>query len=174
MAGVAAGGAIVNTTWKEKGLTLPGSEYVGPGNPINIDAPKHTADVIAKEHDVGYQTLIDKHRKEPITHKQFREEVRKLDQKAYEQFSEDFKQSGSWHSYFGDKGLRIKSAFEDRFGQIYPPYTGKWEKYPKGLKMCLPTSVQIGRLLTKDRDDMRWNNGISLLFDVVNVSILLL
>ena len=41
-----------------KGLTLPGSKYIGPGNPMNRGKPVDKADANAYQHDVDYDNYI--------------------------------------------------------------------------------------------------------------------
>ena len=110
VAGVAAGGAIVGATWKEKGAVLPGTEYVGPGNPINIDAPRHGFDAVAKDHDIGYKNLLEKYRTVGGTDTQFKKEVSALDSEAARAFWQDYNTYGNWQSFVGHYGLRIKQA----------------------------------------------------------------
>ena len=107
------------------GVTLPGSDYIGPGNPINIDAPRHEADAIAKEHDVAYQRLIEDARINPHTHREFRERVALLDQAAIDAFHKDYIETGSFHSLFAKYGLKVKQFAEKRVGSIYPRKPGK-------------------------------------------------
>lgn len=103
---------------KEKGLTLPGTDYVGPGNPINIDAPRHGADAIAKEHDITYDNLSKDSRIKDKT--AFAEAVAKADEVAIDQFYDDYQQSGRWQSKVGELGLRAKSTLEKLTGPLYP------------------------------------------------------
>jgi len=44
-----------------KGLTLPGSKYIGPGNSLNRGKPKSSADAAALQHDKDYDATIKKH-----------------------------------------------------------------------------------------------------------------
>ncbi|GFR06397.1 capsid protein VP1 [Trichonephila clavata] len=82
----------------EKGAVLPGSEYIGPGNPMPIGAAKNKADQIAKSHDDDY----DKASKwrpsskmprfsDRMIHNKFEELVRTADDKAIKLFYENFK-----------------------------------------------------------------------------------
>ena len=45
---------------KGKGLTLPGSNYIGPGNPLHSGKPKSKADAAARLHDIDYDRLLKK------------------------------------------------------------------------------------------------------------------
>lgn len=122
-----AGGAtaaIVNRL-KEKGATLPGSDYVGPGNDVNIDAPRHASDAIAKEHDVGYSDLIRRGHAGQLSEQEFAEGIDFLDKEAIAKFAENFHNSGEWHSFVGRWGLWIKNRVEEITGPLYPSFPGK-------------------------------------------------
>lgn len=41
-----------------KGLVLPGSKYIGPGNPLNRGKPTSSADAAARLHDYDYDRLL--------------------------------------------------------------------------------------------------------------------
>ena len=41
-----------------KGFVLPGSKYIGPGNPMNRGSPKSKADALAYQHDVDYADYL--------------------------------------------------------------------------------------------------------------------
>jgi len=41
-----------------KGLVLPGSKYIGPGNPLNRGKPTSKADAAARLHDIDYDRLL--------------------------------------------------------------------------------------------------------------------
>ena len=43
-----------------KGLTLPGSKYIGPGNPMNLGKPTSKTDAAARLHDLDYGRLLKK------------------------------------------------------------------------------------------------------------------
>lgn len=120
--GAGVGAAISGSRkGKEDGdYTLPGSTYVGPGNKIHVDAPRHEADAVAKEHDLGYERFIEFAKTHPLTLDEFRSGVQKLDREAIDKFDKDFKETGSWHSLAGKYGLYIKDKAEDVFGPIYP------------------------------------------------------
>ncbi|XP_047103591.1 uncharacterized protein LOC124722477 [Schistocerca piceifrons] len=120
-AGVAYGIKKVVERVQNKGYTLPGSDYVGPGNPINIDAPRSGADAIAKEHDVGYDNLLKEARERPFTEEEFRQRVQQLDAKAILDFAIDWSHTRNWHSFVGKYGLKLKTAVEQRIGKtLYP------------------------------------------------------
>ena len=43
-----------------KGMTLPGSKYIGPGNKMDLGAPVNEADANAYQHDVDYDNYLKK------------------------------------------------------------------------------------------------------------------
>lgn len=113
--------AAVNR-FKEKGATLPGTDYVGPGNNINIDAPRSASDAIAKEHDINYRDLLNAANAGQITVKQFAAVLDHFDNKAIQQFAENFHNSGEWQSFVGRWGLYFKNRIERVTGPLYPTF----------------------------------------------------
>ncbi len=51
---------MVKNLVKGKGLTLPGSKYIGPGNPMNRGKPVDKADANAYQHDIDYDNYLKK------------------------------------------------------------------------------------------------------------------
>lgn len=43
---------------KGRGMVLPGSKYIGPGNYMNKGKPRDKADAAAKQHDIDYGKMI--------------------------------------------------------------------------------------------------------------------
>lgn len=43
-----------------KGLTYPGTKYIGPGNPMNLGSPTSKADELAFQHDKDYEDYLQK------------------------------------------------------------------------------------------------------------------
>lgn len=128
IAGIGVGiDKLVHRT-KEKGLVLPGSEYIGPGNPIPISATRNKADQIAKDHDVGYTKLIEEARQGKLTEDEFKIKLHKLDTKAIEDFEQEVKESGSWNAWIGAKGLKLKKTFENMYKPVYPKYKKTFDK----------------------------------------------
>lgn len=116
--GLAAGGvAIKAVSDAVKDKTLPGTEYVGPGNEIKIDAPKISSDVVAKEHDIEYERLINAE----ISNKQFQEGIMAADKLAIDKFREDYNTYGNWQSKVGQFGLQIKHGVETVYGGVVYP-----------------------------------------------------
>nr|QTZ83149.1 MAG: hypothetical protein 2 [Emberiza rustica ambidensovirus] len=107
-----AGGAIaakkIIDRVEEKGLTLPNSDFIGPGNPIPIGAAKNPSDQIAKEHDVAYQNA--KHV----------DDIKKADLEAIKAFNTEYSKSGDTYAKVGEIGLNIKSKIEEHIGVQYP------------------------------------------------------
>lgn len=126
-AGLGLGAAVssIASRYKDKGAVLPGTDYVGPGNPINIDAPRHASDVIAKEHDIGYDDIIKKARAGNLTEQEFAAHIEQLDNDAIAKFAENFRTSGEWQSFVGRWGLYFKNRIERVTGPLYPSFPGK-------------------------------------------------
>lgn len=125
--GLALGGAtsaVINRI-KEKGAVLPGTDYVGPGNDIKIDAPRSESDAIAKEHDIGYADFQRRADLGELTEQEFVEGIDYLDNTAIEKFAENFHNSGEWQSFLGRWGLWLKNRIERVTGPLYPSFPGK-------------------------------------------------
>ena len=138
IAGTTAGAAVVAGVGigidklihrtKEKGLVLPHSEYIGPGNPIPISAARNKPDQIAKDHDVGYTNLIKEARRGTLTEDEFKIKLHRLDSKAIQDFEDEVKASGSWNAWIGAKGLKLKQTFENMYRPVYPKYKKTFNK----------------------------------------------
>lgn len=149
--------SIVNR-YKDKGLVLPGTDYVGPGNKINIDAPRSGSDAIAKEHDVGYARIQDLAARGDLTEREFAEHIEQLDSDAIKKFAEHFHTSGEWQSFVGRWGLYLKNRIEAVTGPLYPSFTGKtW--VDDGETYILKIEI-TGIRLTNPDADMLLNNII--------------
>lgn len=91
-----------------KGLTIPGSNYIGPGNDINRGPPTNEADRIARTHDIAYSNA------------KTQEDVYEADRTAIGSFGKDFIGSSSGHALAGAAGLGIKHVIERVAGVQYP------------------------------------------------------
>nr|WQF02874.1 MAG: structural protein [Bee densovirus 7] len=109
----------------EKGAVLPGSEFIGPGNPINIGAAKDAAEQAAKEHDINYGNLIEYSKKVPLSQQEFTNLVHTYDRHAIDAFEADWKNTGNWKAFVGKYGLKLKVAAEDTWGGAIYPRQGK-------------------------------------------------
>ena len=121
-------GAVTNkviNSIKTHGAVLPGTEYVGPGNPINIDAPRSEVDAIAKEHDIGYRDFQDRAERGELSEQEFVEGIDFLDNTAIQQFADRFRSGGEWQAFLGRWGLWLKNRVERVTGPIYPKFPGK-------------------------------------------------
>ena len=92
---------------------LPGSNYIGPGNPVENGPPQNDVDRLAAEHDSGYAAA-----RTP-------EEIRKLDRYFLEQVA---KVKGSSlteviHKYIAYGGISVKEFAENYLGVLYPRFT---------------------------------------------------
>lgn len=111
-----------------KGAVLPGTDFVGPGNPIDPKPARSETDQIAKEHDVGYDNLLKRAQEEYLDEQTFREEVQKLDDTAIHRFEEEYRKSGTWQAFVGKFGLKAKRTLEAALGHpIYPQQPVKRE-----------------------------------------------
>ena len=113
-------GGILHKRTQEKGLVLPDSEYIGPGNEIPISAAKDEAEQIAKDHDAGYRDLT-------YTPEEFGRKVALLDRAAIDAFRRVTRQGVAWKARIGQIGLTIKRKVEEALGE--PLYPFKKSKY---------------------------------------------
>lgn len=109
---LAAGAKLVDTV-QEHGLTLPGSEYIGPGNQVPISAAKSPQDQVAKEHDVAYG-------EKKSTKRKHEEHIAESDETAIKKF----KEIDHWSAKVGAAGLTIKKKVEEYTGVLYPQFEG--------------------------------------------------
>nr|QOD39596.1 VP [uncultured densovirus] len=125
---LAVGGAIIGGTLgsgsgteknpnRNKGHTLPGHHFIGPGNDADDEDPVDKDDEIAKTHDHAYHNA------------QTKEDIRKADEVAIQEFHDDWKKTGNIHSLIGRVGIQLKHAVEGTVGVKYPSVSGK--KMPK-------------------------------------------
>lgn len=121
--GAIIGGSLGSGSGKEKnpnrnkGHTLPGHHFIGPGNDADDEDPVDKDDEIAKIHDHAYKNALTK------------EDIRKADEVAIQDFHNDWKETGNIHSLIGRVGLQLKHAAEGAVGVKYPSISGK--KMPK-------------------------------------------
>lgn len=147
--GSLAGGTIEAFTGKKGGITLPGSDYIGPGNKIDIDAPKSNADAIAKYHDISYQELLESARRGVISQKEFIYAINHSDKATAEQFDKEWKESGDWHAFIGKHGLNFKSWVESHVGHVYPSYPNSKYLLSDGLEKY--SAIRETELVTYER-----------------------
>lgn len=156
IAGTAFGGIIASSVGGKKGgYTVPGHDYLGPGNTIGIDAPRSGADAIAKSHDVHYTNLIYQLRAGLVTEEEFIKEIQHTDKKHIEEFAEWYDTTGDWGAFIGKYGLGLKHWIEQQVGHLYPSVTGKCH-----IINHLQMNDQIGLASTRGRDVMRGNSII--------------
>lgn len=110
----------VNTYYQ----TLPGSKYIGPGNPVDNGTPTNKVDFAAKQHDIAYgQARNDA-------------DVREADEKfktsAQNSVAEALSFGGNpiegIHGAVGYLGIQAKNIYEDTFNSgksAYPTFAGK-------------------------------------------------
>lgn len=113
LAGTAAAGyGIGKIISRNRGATIPGRHFLGPGNPIDKAPPTSYADQIAKEHDIAYANA------------RLPEDIFKADQDAIKKFDKAYKQFGGWDNLAGKVGLKLKHKIEANVGVIYPRLPG--------------------------------------------------
>lgn len=120
--GSAVGGVLSATSGKyEGGTTLPGSDYIGPGNTVKAGAARSEADQIAKEHDLAYSDILDIARTKVLSEREFFNLIKRTDSEAQDRFNKEILESGSIPAYVGKYGLKIKGYLEDLYGgALYP------------------------------------------------------
>lgn len=108
-------------TIKKSGYTVPGFKYLGPGNTLNLGKPVNEIDEDAKEHDIAYN--------EAISYKEIEDADTKFISKAGDHIAEGIAGRGSIKNSIGGTlgavGISIKKAVENKFGPIYPSFSGK-------------------------------------------------
>lgn len=104
--------------------TLPGSRYIGPGNPVDNGTPTNQVDFAAKQHDIAY------------TEAKSDQDVRVADQvfkeSAQNSVAEALSIGGNplegLHGAVGYLGIQAKNLYEDTFNSgksAYPTFSGK-------------------------------------------------
>lgn len=157
---LAVGGitAAVANRIKEKGAVLPGTDYVGPGNDIKIDAARSGSDQVAKDHDIGYDHILAKARAGSLSEEEFYKNVQRLDDEAIRKFAENFRTSGEWQSFVGRYGLGLKQQIERVTGVLYPSFPGKI--WVVNGKTFIHKTDRTGIRLTSRGGVMLWSNII--------------
>lgn len=103
---LAAIGAAIYTKATTAGATVPGTNYIGPGNTLDSGTPVSGADEDARDHDVAYDKGGD---------------VSEADTLAINQFGDHFADNHfDIPALLGTVGLSAKKAIEKHTGQLYP------------------------------------------------------
>lgn len=123
----------------ERGAVLPGSDYIGPGNPIYEGPAKSIEDQIARDHDLGYSEVLYRAQREKWPIERFNAEIGHLDETAFDAFWNRYSTAGDWKSLIGYLGLKGKHSLEYYTGTLYPQFSGKCDLLRNRL-----TSVLIG------------------------------
>lgn len=110
--GVVVGGILGSLLTRDRGATLPGHHFIGPGNPVDEAPPVDKDDEIAKRHDIAYGTAKTV------------EDVHRADKAAIQEFKKDYEEHGNLHSKVGQVGLTLKHNIEKFTGILYPPLPG--------------------------------------------------
>lgn len=114
---------IVNRI-KEKGAVLPGTDYVGPGNPIYEGPAKDATDQTARDHDLAYTEIIKTAIKQKWSLLQYNTAIQEADALAQTSFWRNYEGEGKWQAFVGALGLKVKEIIERKLGVIYPSFPG--------------------------------------------------
>lgn len=121
-------------------MSLPGHNYLGPGNKTNNGPPVDSDDAIAQQHDIAYS------RARSVS------SIRSADRQAIGAFAGDFIEEGNWHSAVGAVGLGAKYAAESVIGVQYPRNVGmlctNFNKYAKNIAFLI--LIIIVRIILKE------------------------
>lgn len=112
-----------NVDTENTGYTLPGTKYEGPGNSVNLGAPRNHGDTVARGHDLKYleaQYLLDEGL---ITRDEFDGKIYQSDKEAVS----DFNKGDTFGDVLGKDGLQIK-----RLGELFTDHP----IYPNPGKLC--------------------------------------
>lgn len=109
---------------KEKGAVLPGTDYVGPGNPIYEGPAKDATDQTARDHDLIYTEIVKASIRQGWTKLKFDTYVQEADKLAATSFWKNYNDEGKWQAFFGALGLKVKEVIERKTGVIYPSFPG--------------------------------------------------
>lgn len=137
---VAAGGLIASKAY-HSGIQVPGTHYVGPGNPIDSGTPTSGVDSDARDHDISYS--------HPDT------DISASDTRAINKFGDHIAESNlDGAGIIGYVGLQAKKAIEKHTGQLYPKRKRKllllWESLVLSQIYFLILYLLISLLKLKD------------------------
>lgn len=140
----------------QSGLTLPGSNYIGPGNPLENGPPLTFTDYLAKQHDYAYANA--KHSND----------VFDADAKFLEDTKTNFLFNGNpiekAQSAIGHVGILAKNTYEKHFGVKYPSnLSGKqWHRHINSRKLFSRRILNL-QMLTR--------NGSNQLIKLILISL---
>lgn len=141
------------------GYTLPGYNYLGPGNDLDSGEPTNKLDELAYQHDLAYTKTQVEYEKR-LNSKQYNEtelrqwainEIRKAD-KDFLNKTKEYEAEGVYDSvakYIALAGIGTKYLGESVFGQIYPTFrnrtmAGAGSTTSDSQAMKLPTIIGTG------------------------------
>lgn len=90
-------------------FTLPGHNYFGPGNNLDVGPPSDTDDFIAMHHDLAYENASNK------------DDIHDADRRAIFAFIFDCFKNKNWHSAIGAIGIGLKHLSELICCKIFYP-----------------------------------------------------
>lgn len=116
-----------------KGLNVPGTKYIGPGNILNKGDPTSLSDADALKHDKAYNSAQNS--------KQIFKADKTLLKEASDHIAEGISGSGSIkdtiQSGISGVGIGIKNIVEESIlgDSLYPQFSGKWHHLILNLKV---------------------------------------
>lgn len=109
-------GASTSNQSQNRGLLLPGHNYIGPGNSMPNGPPIDIDDAIAMQHDIEYEKA-----ESADDIRRMRELIYQADVKAIFDFYKEWKDNYNWHALIGSAGLTLKAGFELLLGRPLHP-----------------------------------------------------
>lgn len=105
----------------ERGLTLPGYKYLGPGNSLNRGVPVNKLDSVAKKHDEQYHKITE-YFKKTKNRKKFEADIQQADREFLDEVKKITPGStyDAFAKYLAQGGIGTKFLIEKLTGVIYP------------------------------------------------------
>lgn len=105
----------------QQGLTLPGYNYLGPGNSLNSGVPVNQLDAAAKTHDEKYHKITEYYKKTK-NRKTFEQNIREADEEFLHEVSliAPVTTYESFAKYLAQGGIGTKYLVENIVGVVYP------------------------------------------------------
>lgn len=97
---------------KKRGLTLPGSKYIGPGNDLDLGEPTNQVDALARLHDIAY-SKASSYNDIALADDNFLSDLENVAPQSVAEFL---------HKRAASLGINFKRAVESQIGGIYPSF----------------------------------------------------
>lgn len=120
--------SFVNDRSNNRGWTLPGKLYEGPGNSLHMGTPKDNTDRFAQIHDTQYFDTKFRYDEGEIDRATAEQEIFDEDQAAVRGFISNINEEPIGGA-LGAGGLLLKDAFEGIFGTNYPDFPEEPHKH---------------------------------------------